>query len=158
MSANAPRTRRTTTTRRMSALRAFDGYGVGFERWTDEASTAARALRLRVATAQGYRGHGLAEPGRSATRPASARNAPSGPTGGLLPATVAAARLVAPVDRLELLEAPPGADGDAGERALREVHGHLRLVAQPLVETREERPAAGEDDAPIHDVRRELGR
>jgi hypothetical protein len=45
----------------MNALRAFDGYGVGFERWTDEASTAARSLRLRVATAQGYRGGGLAE-------------------------------------------------------------------------------------------------
>ena len=31
------------------------GYGVGFERWTDEASAAERALRLRVATAVGYR-------------------------------------------------------------------------------------------------------
>jgi len=40
----------------MSALRAFEGYGVGFERWTDEASTAARALRLGGATATGYRG------------------------------------------------------------------------------------------------------
>ena len=45
----------------MSALRAFDGYGVGFERWTDEASTAARSLRLGGATAQGYRGSGLSE-------------------------------------------------------------------------------------------------
>jgi hypothetical protein len=40
----------------MSALRAFEGYGVDFERWTDEASAAARALRLRVATETGYRG------------------------------------------------------------------------------------------------------
>ena len=35
---------------------------------------------------------------------------------------------------------------------------HERLVAEPLVEPRQERPAAGEDDAAIHDVRRELGR
>ena len=40
----------------MSVLRAFDGYGAGFERWTDEARTAARALRVGGATAVGYRG------------------------------------------------------------------------------------------------------
>ena len=55
MSVSATRTRATTTALRMSALRAFEGYGVGFERWTDEASTAARALRLGGATAVGYR-------------------------------------------------------------------------------------------------------
>src|SRR5690348_16169828 len=64
----------------------------------------------------------------------------------------------AAVDRLELLEAPAGADRDARERALGEMHGHLRLVAQALVEAGEERAAACEDDAAVHDVRRELGR
>src|SRR5204862_339884 len=54
-SANATMTSPTTTARRMSALRAFEGYGGGFERWTDEAMTAARALRLGGATAVGYR-------------------------------------------------------------------------------------------------------
>src|ERR671933_686061 len=38
------------------------------------------------------------------------------------------------VDRLELLEAAAGADGDAGERALRQVDRHLRLVPEALVE------------------------
>ena len=52
----------------------------------------------------------------------------------------------------------PGADRDAGERALGEVDRHLRLVAQPLVEAGEERAAAGEHDAAVHDVRGELGR
>jgi len=45
-----------TIARRMSALQAFDGYRVGFERWTDEASTAARSLQLDEATGTGYRG------------------------------------------------------------------------------------------------------
>src|SRR5437868_10421034 len=54
MSVSATRTRATTTALRMSALRAFEGYGVGFERWTDDASTAARALRLGGATKTGY--------------------------------------------------------------------------------------------------------
>ena len=62
------------------------------------------------------------------------------------------------MDRLELLEAAPRADRDARERALGEVDGHLRLVAQPLVEAVQERTAAGEHDAAIHDVGRELGR
>ena len=62
------------------------------------------------------------------------------------------------MDRLELLEAAPGADGDAGERALGEVHGHLRLVPQPLVEALQQRAAAGEHDAAVHDVRGELRR
>ena len=35
---------------------------------------------------------------------------------------------------------------------------HLRLVAEPLVEAVQERAAAGEDDAAVHDVRGELGR
>src|SRR2546430_12778751 len=48
-------------------------------------------------------------------------------------------RSVRAVNRLELLEAPARADGDAGERALGQVDGHLRLVAQALVETGQER-------------------
>src|SRR5438067_13541725 len=71
-------------------------------------------------------------------------------------AVAASAR--APVDRLELLEAPARADRDARQWGLREMDGHLRLVPQPLVEVREERAAAGEDDAAIHDVGRELRR
>src|SRR5215469_5031795 len=143
MSANAARTRRTITARRMSALRAFEGYGVGFERWTDEARTAARALRLGGATPLGYRGWlptGLIRRCLVAVAP------------------VPRARLVAAVDGLELLKAPARADSDARERALREVDGHLGLVTQALVEPREERAAPGEDDPAVHDVRRELRR
>ena len=62
------------------------------------------------------------------------------------------------MDDLELLEAPARADRDAGERRLRQLDRHLRLVAQPLLETAEQRAAACEDDPTIHDVRRELGR
>ena len=109
----------TTIARRMSALRAFEGYGVGFERWTDEARTAARALRLGGATATGYRG-------RQPTELICLRL--------VAVAAVAGAGLVAAVDGLELLEAPARADGDARERALGEVDGHLGLVAKPLVE------------------------
>src|SRR5512132_1684062 len=64
----------------------------------------------------------------------------------------------APVNRLELLEAPPGADGHAGERRFGEVDGHLGLVAEPLIEPCEKSATAGEHDAAIHDVRSELGR
>src|SRR5215471_437296 len=66
--------------------------------------------------------------------------------------------LRAAVNRLELIEAASGADCDARQRALGEVNVHLRLVAPALVEAREERAAAGEDDAAVHDVRGELGR
>ncbi len=62
------------------------------------------------------------------------------------------------MDDLELLEAPARADGDAGQRRLGEVHRHVRLVAQPLVEPVQERAAAGEDDPAVHDVRGQLGR
>ena len=70
----------------------------------------------------------------------------------------AGAGAVRAVDRLELLEAAPGADRHTRERALGEVDGHLRLVAQALVEPRQERAAAGEDDAAVHDVGGELRR
>ena len=62
------------------------------------------------------------------------------------------------MDRLELLEAAAGADGDAGEGALGEVHGHVGLVAETLVEPLEESAAPCQDDAAIHDVGGELRR
>src|SRR4051794_21029501 len=68
------------------------------------------------------------------------------------------ARAGAAVNRLELLEAASGADRDTGQRRLREMHRHLRLVAQALVQSGQEGAAAGEDDAAVHDVGRELGR
>src|SRR5579862_8253891 len=79
----------------------------------------------------------------------------------LAPATVAAAAgagVGAPAHGLELLEAPAGADGDAGERGFCEVGRHVRLLAQALVEALKQGAAAGEDDAAVHDVGRELGR
>ena len=47
---------------------------------------------------------------------------------------------------------------DVGERALRDVHGHAGLVPEPLVEALEQRAAAGEHDAVLHEVARQLGR
>src|SRR3954468_1076082 len=79
-------------------------------------------------------------------------------TAAVAVAVAAVAGLVRAVDRLELLQAPAGTDGDAGERALGQVDRHLRLVAQALVEAVEQRTAAGEHDAAVHDVGRELGR
>src|SRR5919106_1961712 len=76
----------------------------------------------------------------------------------LAAAAVALARLRRAVDDLELLEAAPGADRHAGERRLGELHGHLRLVAEPVGEACEERAASGQHDAAVHDVGRELGR
>src|SRR5713101_932856 len=69
-----------------------------------------------------------------------------------------APRAGAAVNRLELLEAAPGADRDTRQRRLREMYRHLRLVAKPLVEVREQRATTGERDPAIHDVRGELGR
>src|SRR3954469_11823657 len=68
------------------------------------------------------------------------------------------ARALGAWDRLELLETATRAHGNARERAFGEVHGHLRLVPQPLVETLQQRSTTGEHDAAIHDVRGELGR
>ena len=52
----------------------------------------------------------------------------------------------------------PGADRDAGQRRLGQVRGHLGLLPQALVEALQQRAAAGEHDAAVHDVGRELGR
>ena len=62
------------------------------------------------------------------------------------------------MDRVELLETAAGADGDARQGRLGEVHGHVRLVAQALVEAEQQRAAACEHDAAVHDVGGELGR
>jgi hypothetical protein len=53
-------------------------------------------------------------------------------------AAVTASGFVAAVDGLELLEAPARADGDARQRTLGEVDGHLGLVAKALVEPGQE--------------------
>src|SRR5438270_11801087 len=53
----------------------------------------------------------------------------------------AGARAGAAVDRVELLEAAAGADGDAGERRLGEMHRHVRLVPQALVQALQQRSA-----------------
>src|SRR3954468_24995405 len=69
------------------------------------------------------------------------------------------ARVVAvrAVDRLELLQRAARAHRDAGQRRLRAMGGHLRLLAQSLIHALQQRSAAGEHDAAIHDVRRQLG-
>src|SRR5947199_3718953 len=128
--------------------RPLDGYGLCLERWSEEPSTATRAERFGGATGLGYSGLRRAEAHEQR------------PEVLVVTAAVAAARAgaVRAVNGLELLEAAPGADRHARERALRQVHGHLRLVAQALVEPREERAAAGEHDAAIHDVRSQLRR
>src|SRR3954454_3400083 len=63
---------------------------------------------------------------------------------------------VGAVDCLELLERASGSDRDARQRRLGAVRGHLRLLAQPLVQALEQRAAAGEHDAAVHDVRGQL--
>src|SRR4051812_9804017 len=90
-----------------------------------------------------------------------ARRRPEEPSVRVGTAAVAApvrVRLVRPVDRVELLQRPAGADGDAGERALGQVHRHLRLGADPVGQALKQRSPAGEHDAAIHDVGGELGR
>src|SRR5919201_6200900 len=58
----------------------------------------------------------------------------------------------------ELLEDLSAAAGDAGERVVGDVDGHLRGLRDPRVEAAKEGPAAGEVDALVHDVGDELGR
>src|SRR3954451_20468705 len=60
------------------------------------------------------------------------------------------------MDRLELLQRSPGADGHARERRLREMRRHLSLVPQALVQALQKRSSAGEHDAAVHDVRGQL--
>src|SRR5919106_689114 len=75
----------------------------------------------------------------------------------LAAAAVALACLGGAVDDLELLQAAARSNGDASERGFGELHGHLGLLAEPLLEPGEEGAAACEDDPSVHDVRRQLG-
>src|SRR3954470_4134744 len=87
--------------RRSCAFRPLGGRRSFLERWTDVPSTATRAVRSREATFLGYR--------------AGRKTEAHWPHQGVLVAAAVAgtvAGLVRAVDRLELLEAPPGADGD----------------------------------------------
>src|SRR5437867_13360567 len=59
---------------------------------------------------------------------------------------------------LELLEALPRAEHHRLERRVGDADRHPGLVAEPLVQTTQERTATREDDAAIHDVRREFRR
>ena len=63
-----------------------------------------------------------------------------------------------PVDDLELLQRAAGAHGDAGQRRIGKLCGHLALLAQALLHPLQQRAAAGERDAAVHDVAGELGR
>src|SRR5665647_71264 len=59
---------------------------------------------------------------------------------------------------IELLEILAGAHSHARERRLRQMHRHLRLFAQALGQTLQQRPAAGEHDPAVHDVAGKLRR
>src|SRR6476659_9897187 len=60
------------------------------------------------------------------------------------------------VNRLDLLERDARADRHARQRRLCQLTGHLALVAQALLQALQERAAAGQGDAAIHDVSGEL--
>src|SRR6185437_16953975 len=66
--------------------------------------------------------------------------------------------LVRSVDGLEFLQRSPRPDRHTGQRRLGQVYRHLRLGAQPLRQPLQERAAASQHDAPVHDVGRQLGR
>ena len=59
---------------------------------------------------------------------------------------------------VEILEHLAGAAHDAGERVVGDVDRHLGRLRHAPVEAREERAAAGEHDALVHDVGDELRR
>src|SRR5262249_23681172 len=60
------------------------------------------------------------------------------------PAAAVARGAIRAVDRLELLERAAGADCHARQRRFRQVRGHLRLLAQTLVESLQQRASPGE--------------
>src|SRR5690606_11446386 len=62
------------------------------------------------------------------------------------------------LQRLELLDALAGAERHAVQRVLGDVDRHAGLTAQPFVEAAQQRSAAGQDDAPVHDVAGQLRR
>src|SRR5206468_8469690 len=61
------------------------------------------------------------------------------------------------LEDLELFEALPRAEHHRLQRRVGDPDRHPGLVTEPLVQPAEERAAAGEHDAAIHDVRGELG-
>src|SRR6266550_644476 len=61
------------------------------------------------------------------------------------------------LQHLELLEALARAEHHGLQRRIGDPDRHAGLVPKPLVQPAEERAAAREDDAAIHDVGRELG-
>src|SRR3954452_2624557 len=113
------------------------------ERPTSSASTARRLRTFLSYTGNGSPSQWAGRRGRAVT---------------LAPPPVARVALVGTVDRLELLERPSRANGDARQRRLGQVRGHLGLVPQPLVESLQQRAPAREHDATVHDVRGKLGR
>src|SRR6185503_18974497 len=64
----------------------------------------------------------------------------------------------APFECREVLEDLPASAHDAGERIVGDVHGHLRRLGDARLETAEQRAAAREVDALVHDVGHELRR
>src|SRR4029079_7769618 len=88
----------------------------------------------------------------------SLERCPEREAGCLAAAAVPVSSLRGAMDDLELLEAPARSDGDARERRLGQLDRHLRLLAEALLDTGQERSAAGQDDAAVHDVGGELGR
>src|SRR5947208_5690068 len=123
-------------TRRLSVERLQEGNGWGLGLGTDEPRTAVTRLR---GTRMSYVSW---ESGEGGSDRRLVRVAPM----------IVPAGLGAPVDRLEFLETAPGSHCHAGERALSQVDRHLGLVAEALVEVRQQGPAPGEDDSPVHDV------
>src|ERR1700733_3063842 len=59
---------------------------------------------------------------------------------------------------VKVLDAFAGAEHNGVERAVRDVHGHSRLLPDALVESAQQGAAAGEGDATVHHVARQLGR
>src|SRR5271166_160086 len=60
--------------------------------------------------------------------------------------------------RVEVLDALAGPEHHRVQRVVGHVDGHARLLADPLVEPAQQGPAAGQGDAPVHNVTGELGR
>src|SRR2546422_10573395 len=62
------------------------------------------------------------------------------------------------LQQIELVEHFPRAQRDARQRILSLGHREVRFLAQQMIETEEQRATAGDDDALVDDVGRELRR
>src|SRR5512137_513918 len=62
------------------------------------------------------------------------------------------------LQELQVVEHLARPEDDGRQRVLGDEDGQLGLLADPLIQVLEQRAAAGQDDAPVDDVRRELGR